>query len=602
MPERTEEQILEEESSSHLRLALSRYVVNSQDNDFGIDFDVALTEEGEERQEVEADHFFVQLKSSQSFEKEDEVHWDLGTDHISQYVNQPVPVVLALYSRETERIYWEIVQEYVWDTIEHTTPDWARQGACRINISRDKTLENLGEFERALDRVQSRITRQKSQNLGIGEGLAFTPDDFTDLETQIETSRDNYKGHLLLKSRTLLKRGREEEAKEALQQVSESTEDDEGKLRSLLIQINMQSIASEDEAMEMAELSQEAIELAQDLGFTGEEQVARVFRNVAALSLMLERRSNWQMSEELQETLGTTDDMFNAIRARDSVELAGLEAGAASAINDALSQLLAEDKYYEYTICLTSILQYVDRQLFIQYLTEEPEEIDTDVHPLIDQAKQLADFVPDLETEFNLRKYVGVYHYNHLDSDLAEEYLSDAKELATEFDDTFLEQDTEELIERVREEPNPYTVEHDNDTNNESLREAAQKILEFQGIDLDEEDDIVAEAARTGIADADPSEYFRFCEHLHLAYRPSILGRSTALQSIGEKILWCRYGGSMTGSSLDNVFESFKSTYCDGCEEHCPRSDDWEYTEDYYEEQFQDDGFQEFLENTEASP
>ena len=214
MPERTEEQILEEESSSQLRLALSRYVVNSQDNDFGIDFDVALTEEGEERQEVEADHFFVQLKSSQSYEKENEVHWDLGTDHINQYVNLPAPVVLVLYSAETEKLYWEIIQEYVWDNLEHSTPAWARQGTCRINISRDKTLENLGEFERALDRAQLRTTRQRSQKLNIGEGLAFTPDDFRDLETQIETSRDNYKGHLLLKTRTLLKRGHEEEAKE----------------------------------------------------------------------------------------------------------------------------------------------------------------------------------------------------------------------------------------------------------------------------------------------------------------------------------------------------------------------------------------------------
>ena len=364
----------------------------------------------------------------------------------------------------------------------------------------------------------------------------------------------------------------------------------------------MRTIANDDEAMEMADLSQEAIELAQDLGFSGEEQVARVFKNVAALSLVIDRRSNWQMSEEIQEALGTKDDMFNAIRAQDSVELAGLEAGAASAINDALSQLLAENKYYEYTICLTPILQYLDRQIFTLYFTEEPDEIETDVHPLVQQAEQLADFIPDPETEFNLRKYVGVYHYNHLDSDLAEQYLAEAKELAVEIDDTFLEQDTEELIERVREEPNPYTIDPNHRGGDKSLEESARKLLEAQGIDPETGDAMIDNAVRTGITDIDPSEYFRFCEHLRLAYQPSPLGHRLGLYSIGRKILWCQHGGGIEGTDLNGLFEGFKSSYCEGCDQHCPRSDDWEYTEDYYEEQLQYDDFQSFLENTEATP
>lgn len=128
-----------------------------------------------------------------------------------------------------------------------------------------------------------------------------------------------------------------------------------------------------------------------------------------------------------------------------------------------------------------------------------------------------------------------------------------------------------------------------------TLEEAVHKILERQGIDLETEDDMIADAARRGVADADPSEYLHFCEHLHLAYHPSPLGKMTTIHSIGTKTLWCRHGGGMTSADLNRLFNGFKSEFCKGCEQHCPRSESWEYSEKYYAEQLQDDDFQEFL-------
>ena len=38
-----------------------------------------------------------------------------------------------------------------------------------------------------------------------------------------------------------------------------------------------------------------------------------------------------------------------------------------------------------------------------------------------------------------------------------------------------------------------------------------------------------------------------------------------------------------------------KDEYCEGCEHHFPRPDDWEFTDDFADEQVNDPEFKEFL-------
>ena len=44
------------------------------------------------------------------------------------------------------------------------------------------------------------------------------------------------------------------------------------------------------------------------------------------------------------------------------------------------------------------------------------------------------------------------------------------------------------------------------------------------------------------------------------------------------------------------MFSAFKDEYCEGCEHHCPRPDDWEFTEEFAYQQVNDPEFEEFLE------
>jgi hypothetical protein len=80
-----------------------------------------------------------------------------------------------------------------------------------------------------------------------------------------------------------------------------------------------------------------------------------------------------------------------------------------------------------------------------------------------------------------------------------------------------------------------------------------------------------------------------------------MLGRMTGVTSLGQKVVWCEHGGTVMGTSLEVLFEGFKRDYCEGCEHHCPRDDDWECTVEWVQEQEDDSEFQEVLDNIEEN-
>ena len=55
----------------------------------------------------------------------------------------------------------------------------------------------------------------------------------------------------------------------------------------------------------------------------------------------------------------------------------------------------------------------------------------------------------------------------------------------------------------------------------------------------------------------------------------------------------------MESVNLELAFNGFKDRYCEGCEHHCPRPDDWEPNLSWWEEQAQDPELEEFLEKRE---
>jgi len=613
MTKRSDNQRLDKRGEAHLNLQLERYVVNAYENDFGIDFEVNLTKEGDteddDLQQVTGEHFFIQLKSSAGFGSDDSVFADLQTTHIEQYLEQPLPVVLAIYDDEYEEIYWRVVQEFVWDDLSHENEHWNEQTTVRIRILRSQKLTDTDRLETAIQRTQNRIIRDQSRDLAIGQGLSFSPDDFTELERQRENDRLSYRGLTLLKARQHLKRGDFDEAEESISEISESDHDDQAKVKALFMELMRRNPAHADQALEIVEYAQEAETLAQDLDLETDELIATVHKHVAGLFVILEKRREMTFTDAIQEFDEFDVPDYDYLREMESRDLLVGELRAAGEINQALATLRENNLYYEYAVCLSPIIDYLSSRVMVDTLSPKQERGEDDTNPLVDQAVQIADYIPEPETEFNLRKSAAIYYYHVNDPDTAKELLNDARDLAEEIDDHVLVEDTEYLLQRIEDQPDPYDhTDSDNggdeaDDAASDPEEATRKILELQGIDVDldsdpnsGEYDPMESAARHGIEDADPEEFYRHCEHLHIAYNPSYLGRLTGVVSIGTKTIWCKHGGGMEGPSLTRMFSRFKDEYCDGCEHHCPRSDDWELTTEFADQQVNDSEFQRFLE------
>lgn len=256
MTKRSDNQRVDKRGEAHLNLQLERYVVNAYENDFGIDFEVNLTNrsdiENDNLQRVTGEHFFIQLKSSACFDRDDSVYADLKTTHIEQYLDQPLPVVLAIYDDEYEKIYWSVVQEFVWDELSNENEDWSEQTTARIRIPRSRKINNYDRLENAINRTQNRIIRNQSHDLSIGEGLSFSPDDFTELDRQRKKDRLSYRGHTLIKARQQLKRGDFDEAEESISEISQSDHDDQAKVKALFMEMMRRNPADADQAIEIA--------------------------------------------------------------------------------------------------------------------------------------------------------------------------------------------------------------------------------------------------------------------------------------------------------------------------------------------------------------
>lgn len=608
MTKRSNKQRLDKRGEAHLNLQLERYVVNPYENDFGLDFEVNLTDqdsvEDDNLQQVTGEHFFVQLKSSTGFDSDDSVYADLETKHLTQYLEQPIPVILTIYDDEYEEIYWRVVQEFVWDDLSNQNKNWREQSTVRVRIKRARNLTDHGRLETAVQRTQNRIVRERSRNLDIGEGISFTPDDFTELERQRETDRLSYRGLTLLKARQHLKRGNFDEADKSISEIAESNHDDQAKVKALFMEMMRRNPAQGEKAIEIVEYAQEAELLAEELNLEVDEHIATVHKHVAGLFVILKKREEMLYTDAIQDVDEFEVPGYDYLRDIESQELLTGELHAAGEINHALATLRENNHYYEYAVCLPYIIDYLSSRVTIDTLSPKVEHDEQrDVHPLVDQAVQLADFISDPETEFNLRKSAGVYYYYTLNPEAAKQFLNDARHLAAEFDDQVLVGDTESLLQRIEDQPDPYDNPDDDDGDSETdpdLEDATRKILELQGIEVDIDSeagsyDPIETAAQLGIEDADPEEYYRHCEHLHLAYEPSRLGKLTGVGSIGTKTLWCQYGGGMRSPSLTRMFTVFKNEYCDGCRHHCPRPDKWEFSDEFAEQQVNDPEFQEFL-------
>ncbi|WP_042662845.1 DUF4365 domain-containing protein [Haloferax sp. ATB1] len=602
---RSDNQRLEDLSRGKAQVLLSQFVVNELDNDFGLDLEVALTEQDtDDVQKVSAQNFYIQLKASSSFEG-DKAKFDIRTADLKFYIQQNIPVVLALYGEESDTFYWCVVQEYVWNKLEREKPDWRRQTTCRIKVDKDYTFEDLDILNRTVEDVQKRILRRQSRGLDIGEGVAINAYDFRDMDDQIESDIMNYKGHSLLKSNELMKQGKESEARKIVEEVLQAPKDDEGKVKSILARLFFIDPMDPDAAIQVLELSTHGIELAEKLGLVGDEQFLRVQREIAKLYILLDKQRDIAIIGSIQEEATYSGGDVLVPLSMEERELLEKKLEVSTELNNALAALLDEGLFFEYAVCLSDVIDFISRQVmgFVALRKVDRDALSEREHPFVEQAEQLIDFLPEREEAYNLHKSLALYRHHTCNPDTALVHAEKCVELAEQLEDQRLIPLSHDLVEKIKNEPDPYAEfsnpdlpEDDRNLEMGERQDMMKRIVEHLGHDVDNPTNEYEIALRQGIEDADPTEYFRHCEHLRMRYyTTSTLGKATGVHTLGEKVMWCKHGGHISGSNLESIFSKFKNCYCEGCEYHSPRGSDWMCTFGWYEDQIEFGDFAEFL-------
>ncbi len=107
------------------------------------------------------------------------------------------------------------------------------------------------------------------------------------------------------------------------------------------------------------------------------------------------------------------------------------------------------------------------------------------------------------------------------------------------------------------------------------------------GIDLDNDQDEIANVVRIGLRDLDPTRVLKTCRHLFLALGSSgIPAVMLGLPTAGWKTLWCtlhNYG--IGGMKLDDLHKWLVDEHCSTCADRHPFPESWTWNRDWQSEQ-----------------
>lgn len=587
----------EDESKGVFLTLFKDWIVNPLDNDFGFDFDVRLTLPIDEKtQEVSEISFYVQNKSSIN-SKIDKAIEDLSVDDWTLYLGQRIPVLIVKYDISMKLFYWEIAQDYLWDVIEKEDPNWSRQKTKRITLI--KTINDLDEIKRAIFASQARITRHRSLNLAIGEGIKVDEEELREL-TRIR-GLDEYKTLSLKESYFKSKAGEKEKSFELLMDVYKSPKNDENKIWSIIGIIYGLNIVDSEQNKRIVTLSHEAIKLSEDLKLPHLKDFVIILRNQAILFLIIKKMSEIQMGLKVQETQG--EQLFSFFYNQEFIKLNEFHQKITGEINSSLKNLLSTKHIYYYLASLPILIdivtfQTMDFAVFNQKIIEEEKD---GRKQFIGQCDFVLSKIPYIELRKMLFKSLANYYYWIKEYEKAVKCMTEAIKLGTDDNDICFVEENSKFLEEMKAKPNPYEVPRHKDVGKMTMSEyqdMTRDLLHAQGINLKSGDETTS-AIRMALEDMNPEGYFKHCSKLHIKYlNTSPFGRSIGLPSMGSKFIWCQHcKTSSSGFNLNLIFNFFVEENCKDCKYVDKRNANWECIFDWVQKQENDAEFTKVVEN-----
>ena len=195
---------------------------------------------------------------------------------------------------------------------------------------------------------------------------------------------------------------------------------------------------------------------------------------------------------------------------------------------------------------------------------------------------------------------IANYYYTALEHSKAIDFMKKSLEHAKSDQDEYFIQENTKTLELMIKKPNPYEVPEGppmEEMTPKQYQDATRKAMEFFHVELDGKDKI-GKMVGIAIDDLDPTEYFRHCENLRVKYlTTSPVGQTLGLQTLGQKLVWCKHAGAIQGFSLQNSFELFKEHNCKECPYKKPRRKEWSCNVKWVQEQEKDPALVSYVKN-----
>ncbi|MFA5412649.1 MAG: DUF4365 domain-containing protein [Candidatus Micrarchaeia archaeon] len=596
MPKRrSKKQVLQDASEARLKEALSEWIVNQLNKDYGYDFEVRISERCDSKtQNVSSESFYIQLKAT--INSNEAMLMDLRREDLELYVGSDLPVVLIKEDSSNKIFYWELAQPYIWDVLSKEDSDWRRKKSKRIKLT--NKLSDLNFLKKNLMSCRSRILRHNILSLGIGEGIDVR-EDLSTLSQHKKKSLEDYKVASLLQAYKAHQSGDIEKARQSMYDAYKAPEDDIGKLTAIISIIGTLNIAVSEQNEKFFNFCNEGIKLAEALKRLDLAKYLLIRRGEALILVLLNRITALLLVKNIGKM--QQEQLLSFFCEEELQKLIKMESVIIKEINASLEYLLENNYIYVYLNCLPTLLSI--RSLHILNIAQFDKGIIKEISDdaLILQMKRIADYAKqkDVDLAKIVIRSLANYYYCSLNHGKAIEYMNELISFNRIDGDTLSLENNLRLLKTMKEKPDPY--EHDNiDDGNLSTEEYKQQMrnafIELRLVDFNTNDAITT-SIEVALNDLDPSNYFRFCDNLHIKYlSTSPLGRSLAIPSLGTKVIWCKYGKPCLGESLDDIFTRFKEDNCLNCKHCSPRMKDWFCSIRWVGAQEKDPEFQQFIE------
>lgn len=578
-------------SLGKLTSILDKWVVNELSKDFGIDLDVRICSEfSDDMQDVSTASFYVQLKSTNDPCISEPYH-DLSVVDINFFVGQGIPVVLIKYFVKCDKFYWEIIQTYVWDTLDIESPDWSKKKVKRIKLINQ--LNDLQFLENQIIEAKKRIARHQVLDMGICAGISIK-----ELGSHRNKNLQEYKLSSLLLADESIKTGDFNKVKELFEDVASTPGDDEYKLNAILnliFQKNSINLSNKDV---ITELCDKGITLSERINAKNFLYLFKILKDQTLLVSNISRLSSVLSSREYEQKYG--DNIFQHIHQSKANSIYAEYLEVVKSINESTKQMVECGYYKELLVSLSLLIEAITFQIqsFSRINPEFADACKKGHTPLISTFIELL----KRETDPVLLQFyhfkLGSYFYWSGNPSVGQKAMEAAIQYAGAGGYIAYLPYYEMCLRDIKEHPNPFEIPKPNlfTLSFPEIKEYTTEHLKMCGINFEKPDQDTIDYIIPALDDFDPTSFFKYCENIRISYLSiSPMGRTLGLQSMGLKAIWCKNVGGQIGSDLKMMFNELQSSKCNSCKYRKERQSDWICTIPKYDNLNRDPDFQDSI-------